>query len=242
MLDMSPPINDAALVCGIIGTLLAIFPQLVPQMGLAYRPLGAKAISGMCPAGQLPLWAVALVHFLGFTMFWAGQFVASIQSDREGTNNHKLVVGMMVTALLGYITANMFLHYWVIHRTRRPGKPHEAHPYSKETVPDNLWFSMGTEARIVVRKKTIVTLVTVAIALVIMTYYATAAHTSDHPTLVVFGYLLWYGGWISMVMVRFRIADDKWTELSYYIMSAVFWVVGSGVCLWAMTTATSEGQ
>ena len=233
---MSPPINDAALVCGILGTLLAVLPQIIPQMGLAYRPFGRERVSGMCASGQLPLWVVALVHFSGFTMFWTGQLVSSLQSNRQDTRDHKVVVGLMVSAWVFYMVAHALLHWMLVHQHKTQKT------YNKTQVPDAIWFEKWNEARVYLRTRSIPALFLVALSMVFVLFFATAAHTSDNPGLVVFGYLLWYAGWVSMVMVRIRAADDKYSEVAFFVMAVVFWVTGSAICVWAMTTATDEGE
>lgn len=225
---MAPPVEEASLVLGIIGALLMTIFQIIPQIGLAYRPFHKQDPPGMCVYGQLPTWLVAVVFFLGFTMLWAGLLVTSLKSNREGVSNNKLVIGFMVLAWLLFVGGHVLIHLMgVVYHSAKD-------QYHNQSTPGPL----SKAAQDYMFHRVIGGVVLVAVAGVIMAVSATAIHTFQFQALGAFGYIFFFIGWGLLLRLRFRIVDRSEHEIGAFATAVPFWLAGLGIIVWNMSTGT----
>jgi len=227
-------INDGPLALGIVGALLVLIPQSIPQLGLAYRPLHDKPLPGMCHYGQLPVWAVALVYFAGTTMQWAGTLVAALHSNREHTDDARIVTGFMVAGLIGFILAHIGIHYKIFRHTKGM--------YNHSRVSWSTWRQSDAAliARTHMDRRATVGAMAVGMSLFPQLIFGTAIHAEHLPALTPFGYILWFLGWWFLLRVRIRSANNAAVEITAFAFAVICMWVGTGVIVWDMTTGDSE--
>lgn len=101
-------------VLGILGVLVIVICQHIPQTGLAWRPYYSTKIEGS-EYGQFSEWASFAVTHVGFLLVWVGLLWASLLSDQDGKNFYQpesawvalSIAGLMV--IFGHLALGMTL-------------------------------------------------------------------------------------------------------------------------------------
>lgn len=217
-----------------IGCFLMVFPQIVPQMGLAWRPFYAGDAPGST-IHQQPAWACYLLWHLGFLMLMGPQLYTALESDQHGeqlynkTGAYVVLFGSSVMIMLAHLVVGIQANHEKVkaYALQRDMLEHGS-PYRKHVS-----YILCIE-------------VIAMFGYAFLGCMAELAHKHEYMGLTLFGYgfilpLAEYG------LVRYRLkmfdqyhttASGKKSTSAIVYIASIGYVFGFGVAAWSVSTST----
>lgn len=200
--------------------------QIIPELGLAYRPFHSDDVKKQL-VPQAPFWAVFLVFFLGFTMVWAGLLVVCLKSERAGVRNDDVVAILSAFAWGIIVAGHVAIHWLAVKRNKR-------YKEYANTPSDHIF---NEEARDYMFNISSIPAGAIFCAWIVLFYYGVAVHTYEVVGLSILAYGSFPVAWYILLMHRLRMSTSEAHDMGLRVAGTITWVFSTALMAWSISTS-----